>query len=504
MEVLFMGIPKLELSNINICLSDAFSLTDVSLNLYPGEVHALIGENGSGKSTVIKIISGVLKPDSGVIYIDGHSVSIDSVNTAKANGIHCVWQDLTLYPNLTVAENIFMEYPSTNRYLFSTVNRYKMHQDCAAIFSEFGINIDPRTPAGQLGFAQKQLVEMVRAYVSNAEIVIFDEPSAAFTASEKDVLFRIIGCLKKNKTAIFYITHLIDEIELIADRFTVMYQGKVIGTQNVGGTTKEDIIRMLSVPAGKNRYPKFNLPIGEVVMSVENLSAANILDSINFSLHKSEILGITGLMGSGRSLLAQCLFGLTPISSGSIALNGKKQKINSPEDAITMGIALVPEDRSVSSIFGCLNLENNVTVSSLKRFQHYKYLHNETMTAVTDTYINKLSIRPGRLDDLLETYSGGNQQKATVARWIMSRSKIYILDEPTRGVDVASKTDIYNSIIDLASKGASVILISSDIDEILGMCDRVLVLAEGRITGEFKRKDATKEAIMYKAAIKST
>jgi len=498
-----MGIPKLELSNINKCLSDAFSLIDVSLDLYPGEVHALIGENGSGKSTVIKIVSGVLKPNSGVIFIDGSAVSIDSVSTAKLNGIHCVWQDLTLYPNLTVAENIFMEYPHSKKKLFTTVNSFKMYQDCTAIFNDFGINIDPRTPVGQLGFAQKQLIEMVRAYVSNAEIVIFDEPSAAFTSSEKDILFRIIRSLKKNNTAIFYITHLIDEIELIADRFTVMHQGKIIGTQSVSNTTKEDIIRMLSVPAGRNRYPKLNLPIGEVVMSVKNLSAANILSSINFEVHKSEILGITGLMGSGRSLLAQCLFGLTPTSSGSIELNGKKQKINSPEDAITKGIALVPEDRTASSIFGCLNLENNVTVSSLKRFQHYKYLHNQTMTAVTGSYINKLSIRPGHLDDLLETYSGGNQQKATVARWIMSRSKIYILDEPTRGVDVASKTDIYNSIIDLVSKGASVILISSDIDEILGMCDRVLVLAEGKITGEFQRKEATKEAIMYKSTIRS-
>ncbi len=498
-----MGVPKLEAKGISKYFSDAFSLCDVSIDLYCGEVHAIIGENGSGKSTIIKIISGVVKPDSGVMFIDGNAVTIDSVSSAKANGIHCVWQDINLYPNLTVAENIYMDYQHSKKNLFGTVNKLKMYQDCSNIFSEFGINIDARTTVSKLGFAQKQLVEMVKAFVSNAQIVIFDEPSAAFTSSEKEILFRIIKVLKEKNTAIFYITHLIEEIELIADRFTVMHQGRVIGTRNVRNTTKEDVIRMLSVPAEKKRYPRIDIPLGKVVMSVKDLSAANILSSINFELRKSEILGITGLMGSGRSLLAQCLFGVTPIQTGSIEINGQRQKINSPGDAIRNGIALLPEDRAVSSIFGCLNLESNVTVSSLKRFEQYKYLHNNIMTDVTDTYIKKLSIKPGRLNDLLETYSGGNQQKAAVARWIMSRSKIYILDEPTRGVDVASKTDIYNSMFDLVSKGASIILISSDMEEILGMCDRVLVLAEGKITGEFRRNEVTKEAIMYKATIKS-
>lgn len=498
-----MGVPKLEAKEISKYFSDAFSLCDVSIDLYCGEVHAIIGENGSGKSTIIKIISGVVKPDSGVLFIDGNVVNIDSVSSAKANGIHCVWQDINLYPNLTVAENIYMDYQHSKKKLFGTVNKLKMYQDCSDIFNKLGINIDARTTVSKLGFAQKQLVEMVKAFVSNAQIVIFDEPSAAFTASEKEILFKIIKSLKEKNSAIFYITHLIEEIELIADRFTVMHQGRVVGTQNVRSTTKEDIIRMLSVPAEKKRYPRIDIPLGKVVMSVKDLSAADILSSINFELRKSEILGITGLMGSGRSLLAQCLFGVTPIQTGSIEINGQKQKINTPGDAIRNGIALLPEDRAVSSIFGCLNLENNVTVSSLKRFEQNKYLHNNIMTDVTDTYIKKLSIKPGRLNDILETYSGGNQQKAAVARWIMSRSKIYILDEPTRGVDVASKTDIYNSMFDLVSKGASIILISSDMEEIIGMCDRVLVLAEGKITGEFRRNEVTKEAIMYKATIKS-
>lgn len=497
-----MRIPKLEVRNISKHISDAFSLHNVSLDLCSGEVHAFIGENGSGKSTVIKIISGVVKQDSGEVLMDNEPVVIESVAEAKRHGIYCVWQDINLYPNLSVAENIYMDHPKSQN-SFLARNKFRMFRDCTDIFDEFGINIDIRTNAGELGFAQRQLVEMVRAYVSNAQIVIFDEPSAAFTSKEKDILYRIIRALKEKNTAILYITHLLDEIELIADRVSVIHQGRMIGTQTVNTTSKDDIIRMLAVPAEKNRYPKLNISVGKVIMSVKDLSAANILNSITFDLKKSEILGVTGLMGSGRSLLAQCLFGITPIKSGSIEINGQKVKLSSPEDAIRNGIALLPEDRASSSIFGCLNLENNVTLSSLKRFEQYKYLHNKIMTDVTDTYIKKLSIRPGNLHDLLETYSGGNQQKAAVARWMMSRSKIFILDEPTRGVDVASKTDIYNCILDLVSKGASVILISSDIEEILGMCDRVLVLSEGEISGEFRRSEATKEAIMYKATIKT-
>ncbi len=498
-----MGIPKLEVKGINKYFSDTFSLSDVSINLYSGEVHAIIGENGSGKSSITKIIGGVVKPDSGALLIDGNSVSIDGVSNAKSNGIYCVWQDINLYPNLTVAENVYMDYSYSKKKLFTIVNKYKMHQDCSDIFKSFGIDINTHAIVGQLGFAQKQLVEIVKAFVSNAKIVIFDEPSSAFTSSEKEILFKIIRSFKEKNTAIFYITHLVQEIELIADRFTVMHQGKVIGTRKVGSGTKEDIIKMLSVPAERKRYPRIDVPLGKIVMSVKDLSAADILNSISFELRKSEILGITGLMGAGRSLLAQCLFGIIPIKNGSIEIDGQKQKITSPHDAIKKGIAFLPEDRSVSSIFGCLSLESNVTVSSLKRFEQYKYLHNQIMTDVTDTYIKKLSIKPGLLNDLLETYSGGNQQKTAVARWIMSRSKIYILDEPTRGVDVASKTDIYNIMIDLVTKGASIILISSDIEEILGMCDRVLVLAEGQISGEFNRNEATKEAIMYKSTIKN-
>ena len=498
-----MSVPKLQMEGINKYFSESFSICDVSLDLYSGEVHAIIGENGSGKSTLIRIISGLVKPDSGTILLDGIPLNIHSVSMAKQHKIHCVWQDLNLYPNLTVAENIYANTLSCNTTLFKTVNAYKMYHDCAEIFKEFGINIDPTIPASRLGFAQKQLIEMVRAYISNAEIVIFDEPSAAFTASEKNVLFKIIHTLKEKNTAIFYITHMVEEIEQIADRVTIIHQGRIISTRSVKNTTQEEIIRLLSVPAERKRYPKLDIKTGKTILSVKNLYAADVLKDISFELKKSEILGITGLMGSGRSLLAQCLFGLTAISDGSIEINGAKQKISTPNDAIKAGIALLPEDRASGSIFGCLDLDNNLTVSSLKRFEQYKYLHNNIMTDVTDTYIKKLSIKPGHPNDLLSTYSGGNQQKTAVARWIMSRAKIYILDEPTRGVDVASKTDIYNCMLDLVTKGASIILISSDIEEILGMCDRVLVLSDGRISGEFRRSEATKEGIMYKAAMRA-
>lgn len=497
-----MDIKKLELKNINKKISDSFYLEDISLDIYPGEVHAIIGENGSGKSTIMKIISGVIEPDSGELLIDGQPVTIDSVWSSRQNKIHSVWQEVNLFPNLTVAENIFIDHYN-NRKMSKKVNLYKMYSDCNNIFKELAINIDVRTPVSKLGYAQKQLVEMVKAFVSNAEIVIFDEPTAAFTHAEKSKLFEIISRLKKSNTAIFYITHLIEEISMIADRVTAIHQGKLVGTRDVKNTSTDEIIKMLSVPNNKHRYPRLSIPVGKTVLSVKNLCLGNILNNISFDLKKSEILGITGLMGSGRSLLANCIFGNVRMSSGNIMIDGKNVTINDPSDAISNGIAFLPEDRLNSSIFGCLDLQYNITVSSLKRFIEYNYLHDGIMMDITNTYINKLSIKPGSPNDILETYSGGNQQKSAIARWIMSRSKIYILDEPTRGIDIASKTDIYNCIIDMVSKGASVILISSDIEEILGMCNRILVISSGRISGEFMASEATKESILYRAAIEN-
>lgn len=495
-----MSVPALVLKDLNKYMSEDFSLCNINLDLYYGEVHAIVGENGSGKSMIINVISGIFKRDSGYIYMDGQEIMANSVYEAKKMGIHSVFQDVALYPNLTVAENVFADkMPSKNKH-FCSLDFDKLFFDCNALFKKLNIDIDPHILISRLGFAQKHLIELVKAYISDAKIILFDEPSAAFTLVEKAILFKIIKELKQKNKAIFYITHFLDEIEVIADRVTVIYQGKIIGTRNVKEVTNDEIIDLMTMTVDGKRYPKLELPLGKTVLSVKNLYFEEILSDINFDLKKGEILGVAGLVGSGRSILAKCLFGVIKPTSGAIEVNQKVVKFKDPSDAIKAGIALLPEDRLNCSVYGCLNLETNVSVSSLKRFVQNMMIDPYILAEVSSTYVEKLSIKPGNAEDLLRTYSGGNQQKMAVARWMMSRLKVYIMDEPTRGVDIASKTDIYNCIVDMVRKGASIILISSDIDEILGMCDRILVLNAGKMMCNLPRSQATKETILMHAS----
>ncbi|WFR59530.1 sugar ABC transporter ATP-binding protein [Anaerocolumna sp. AGMB13025] len=495
-----MNVPALILKDINKYLSEDFSLRSINLDLYYGEVHALIGENGSGKSMIINVINGIFKKDSGTIYLDGQEINVNSVYEAKKIGIHTVLQDLALYPNLTVAENIYADkMPYKNKFLH-WIDFNQLMFDCSELFQRLDIKLNPQTLLGSLGFAQMHLIEIIKAFVSDANIIIFDEPSELFTLQEKEILFQLINKLRSKNKAIIYITHFLDEIETVADRVTVIHQGRIIGTRNVKETTIHEIINLMAMTTHGNRYPKLDIPLGKTIFSVKNLSFGQVLTDINFNLKKGEILGVTGFVGSGRSIMAKCIFGETKPSSGSIEVNGTPVNIHEPYDAIKAGIALLPEDRINSSVFGCLDLENNVSISSLTRFVQGMIIDPYILTDVTSSYVEKLSIKPGNTDDLLRTYSGGNQQKTAVAKWMMSHLKIYIMDEPTRGVDIASKTDIYNCMVDMVRKGASIIFISSDIDEILGMCDRILVLNSGKLVCDLPRNQATKENILLYAA----
>jgi len=495
-----MSTPALLLKDINKNISEDFALSGINLDLYYGEVHALIGENGSGKSTIINVINGIYKKDSGHIYLDGEEINLNSVYEAKKIGIHSVLQELTLYPNLTVAENIYTDKLSLKGGLLRRVDFDKLFSDCQKLFASFNISIKPTELAGSLGFAQKHLIEMIKAYISDAKILIFDEPSSMFSIMEKEILFRMVTELKSKNKAILYVTHSLDEIKRIADRVTVIYRGKVVGTKNVKEISTDEIIRLMARTNVQKRYPKLDLTLGKTVLAVKNLSFGNVLSDINFELKKSEILGVTGLVGSGRSILAKCIFGVTKPTGGHIEVNGKPVTIKEPFDAIKAGIGLIPEDRINNSVFGSMNLQNNVSVSSLKRFVQHMVIDPYILHDVAATYVEKLSIKPGRADDMVNTYSGGNQQKMAIARWMMSRLKIYIMDEPTRGVDIASKTDIYNCMVDMVRKGASIIFISSDIDEIMGMCDRILVMNSGRLVCDIPKSQATKEQILMYAS----
>lgn len=495
-----MSTPALLLKDINKYMSEDFALNNINLDLYYGEVHALIGENGSGKSTIINVINGIYQKDTGHIYLDGAEINVSSVYEAKKIGIHSVLQELALYPNLTVAENIYTDKMSLKKGLLCRINFDKLFSDCQKLFTSLNITLNPTDLVGSLGFAQKHLIEMVKAYVSDAKIIIFDEPSSTFSIAEKEILFRIVTELKAKNKAIIYVTHSLDEIKRIADRVTVIYRGKVVGTRNVKEISTDEIIKMMAMSNVQKRYPKLDLALGGTVLSVKNLSFGNILSDVSFNLRKSEILGVTGLVGSGRSLLAKCIFGVTRPTGGQIEVNGRPVTIKEPYDAIKAGIGLIPEDRINSSVFGSMNLQNNVSVSSLKRFVQHLVIDSYILHDVSGSYIEKLSIKPGRAEDMVNTYSGGNQQKMAIARWMMSRLKIYIMDEPTRGVDIASKTDIYNCMVDMVRKGASIVFISSDIDEIMGICDRILVMNSGRLVCDIPKAMATKEQILMYAS----
>ncbi len=495
-----MSTPALLLKDIDKYISEDFSLSNINLDLFYGEVHALIGENGSGKSMIINVINGIFKMDSGHIYLDNQEINVNSVYEAKKIGIHSVLQEMALYPNLTIAENVYADQLPYKDRLLHWIDFDRLFYNCRELFLSLNIHLNPDALLSTLGFAQKHLIEMIKAYISNAKIIIFDEPSSAFSPPEKEILYRMIAELKSKNKAIIYITHSLEEINKIADRVTVIYRGKVIGTRNVKEISGDEIIKLMAMPQAKKRYPKLDLPLGKTVFSVKNLSFHAVLSDINFELKKSEILGITGLVGSGRSVLAKCIFGVNRPTSGSIEINGKPVTIREPSDAIKEGIALLPEDRVNNSVFRSLNLQDNVSVSSLKRFVQHKVIDPYILRDVSDSYIEKLSIKPGNANDMISTYSGGNQQKMAVARWMMTHLKIYIMDEPTRGVDIASKTDIYNCMVDLVRKGASIIFISSDIDEIMGMCDRILIINSGRLVCDIPKAQATKEDILMYAA----
>jgi len=491
-----MNVPALLLKDINKYMSEDFSLKRINLDLFYGEVHALIGENGSGKSMIINIINGIFKKDSGNIYIDGIEIDPSSVYEAKKLGIHSLLQDVALYPNLSIAENVYADKMPYKNESLHWIDFNQLICNCKKLFNDLNIDLNPESPLSNLGFAQLHLIELIKAYISDGRIIIFDEPTASFTSVEKAILYRVLNELKLKNKAIIYITHSLDEIEKIADRVTIMHQGKIIGTRNVKDTTTEEIIKLMVSADVSKRYPKLDIIPGKTILSVKNLSFEPVLSDVNFELRKGEILGITGLAGSGRSMLAKSIFGVHKPSTGSILVNGKPVTIREPYDAINAGIALLPEDRINNSVFSCLNLQNNLSIASLRRFVHHMIIDSYILSDVSNSYIEKLSIKPGKAYDIVKAYSGGNQQKMAVGRWMMSHLKIYIMDEPTRGVDIASKTDIYNCMVDMVRKGASIIFISSDIDEILGMCDRILVMNSGKLVCDIPRVQATKELIL--------
>jgi ribose transport system ATP-binding protein len=488
-----MSSELLRLENVNLQL-DSFHLSNIHINLFENEIHVIMGENGAGKSLLMQVISGLVTPDSGSIFIQGEVVKY-RFSTDLFDDVIYIRQDATMLMQLSIAENLFFnKLPYKNKFLKS-IDYDKLNYMCQQLIDDLGLPVSVFDKVATLGFAQRQIIEFCRAYISDARIVILDEPSSALTQSERNLLYRIVKKIKSKGSGIFYITHCLEDVFLIGDRVTVMKGGGIVGTRIVSECPQEEIIKMLSGRYIKNRYPKIVINKGKNILKVRNLGFSDKLKNINLDLSEGDILGITGLAGSGRTLLANCLFGAVDGVQGEMFLNGVPIKLDSPYKAICNGIALIPENRLTDSIFGYLDISNNVAVSSLKRFANFSLINTTYLEQVVADYVQKLNI-PHTIHSSIMEYTGGNQQKAIFAKWIMSRAKIFILDEPTRGLDIASKIDIYNSINDLLKKKAAIIFISSDIEEILGVCDRVAVLANRTCVCNVPTKEITVEKII--------
>jgi len=476
------------------------ALEDVSLEVRKGEVHVLLGENGAGKSTLVKVLTGVYKSDSGRIFLKGREIFVKNPREALDIGISMVYQELNLAMHMTVAENIFLGNEPLMNSFFGVLNRVKLFERCGEILSGLHISLSPRRILRDLGVAQFRMIEIAKAFSLNAEIIILDEPTASLQEEEIEELFNLIRKLKKSGVSFIYISHRMEEIPLIGDRITVLRDGRNVGTVS-SDTAVDELIRMMVGRELKELFPKETVEIGDEILTVKNLSRENHLYNISFSLKRGEILGVGGLVGAGRTELARAVFGADPADSKEVYINGNLVEINSPHDAISAGMAYISENRKLFSLALSMSISSNITLPSLEDFCAGPVLMPSKEREVSRDYMEKLSIRSPSENQRVEFLSGGNQQKVVLAKWLCSRAKIFIFDEPTMGIDVGAKTEIYKLINLLVKEGAGVIMISSYLPELLAVSDRIIVLSSGKLTKEFKREEATQEDILYYATV---
>jgi inositol transport system ATP-binding protein len=487
----------LVMENISKSFPGVKALSDVQLTVRMGTVHALMGENGAGKSTLMKVLIGMYTADSGSILFKGKPVTIDSTETALKLGISMIHQELSPVPYMTVAENIFLGREPLGR--FGLINKRKMISDTKDLLNRLEININPSAVMKTLSVANTQMVEIAKAISYDASLIIMDEPTSAITEREVAHLFRMIRTLKEKGVAVIYITHKMDEVFKIADEVTVFRDGRHIATVPASATDKNSLIAMMVGRELTNIFPKEDAPIGEVVLSVRNLTRKGVVHDVSFDLRRGEILGLAGLMGAGRTEVIQGIFGIEKIDSGEIKIRGKKVRIDSPADAIKHGLALLTEDRKLTGIMGVLPVRDNIMIASLGHYAKAGFLNRPLIDETCNREKGRLEIKTPSMDQVIKLLSGGNQQKVLVSRWLLTTPDILILDEPTRGIDVGAKAEIHRLMCKLAQEGKAIIMISSELPEILGMSDRVLVMHEGKVGGEFQRKDATQENIMRAA-----
>lgn len=494
-----MGQALLELRNITKSFPGVLALDKVELEIRPGEVHVLMGENGAGKSTLMKIVDGIYHPDDGEIFVRGQQTNIHSPVEAMGLGIAMIHQELNTVLHMTIAENIFLGRETGKGILYE---KKEMALQAKKVLEQLEINLNPNQKVIELSVAQRQMVEIAKAVSMNAQIIIMDEPTSAISDKEVEALFEIIERFRKEGKGIIYISHKMDEIFQIADRITVMRDGKTVGTYNASDITSEQLVAKMVGRELKEVYPgQISHKIGEEIFNVKNLSSTGVFENVTFQLKKGEILGISGLMGAGRSEVAETIFGLREKKSGEITVNGKKIVIHKPKDAIKAGIAFITEDRAQTGLNLKTTVKKDISTLTLSQYcNRLSIINKGKENQVVEDSIKRLRIKTPSSNQAIKNLSGGNQQKVIIARWLLVDPEILIMDEPTRGIDVGAKYEIYTIMRELAASGKAILMISSELPEIIGMCDRTIIMHEGRVTGELSKEEMTQENIMKLAS----
>ncbi|MFL5734995.1 MAG: sugar ABC transporter ATP-binding protein [Chloroflexia bacterium] len=488
--------PAIQVQHVSKSFGGVQALQDVHFEIFPGEVHALLGENGAGKSTLIKIITGVHQPDAGEMLLEGQPVRFSNTREAQEQGITAIYQEPSLFPDLDVAENIMVGRQPAGRF---GIDWKRMYREAGDLLRRLHVSIDPRTKARDLSVAQQQLVEIARALSINAKVLIMDEPTSSLTLGEVQELFAIVRQLRDAGAAIVFISHRLEELFALADRVTILRDGTYVGTRDMTGVTTEELIRMMVGRALGELFPKQAVEAGEVVLEVKGLGREGTFSDVSFRLRKGEILGMSGLIGAGRTNVARALFGTEPATAGSIKLFGKQVSIQNPDAAMALGIGYVPEDRKEHGLVLKMSIADNITLPVVGRFATLGWLNDAREMQAAREASKKLEVKMASVEQKAGELSGGNQQKVVLAKWLETQPKVLILDEPTRGIDVGTKAAVHGLMSALAAQGVAILMISSELPEILGMSDRILVMREGRLTGEFSRAEATQEKLMAAA-----
>ncbi len=486
--------PVVALEDVTKSFGAVQALRGARLELYPGEAHALVGENGAGKSTLIKVLAGVHQPDSGRLTVDGRPATFRTTSDAMAAGVAVIYQEPTLFPDLTVAENIFVGRQPRGR--AGTIDRAAMNAAATGLFERLGVPLHPDHPARGLSIADQQLVEIAKALSVGARVLVMDEPTAALSGVEVDRLFAVVRGLREEGAAILFISHRFSEVEALCERVTVMRDGRHVSTDLMTEVTTDELVRRMVGRELSALFPKQDVEPGDVVLEVEGLTRAGVFADVSFQVRAGEIVALAGLVGSGRSEVVQSVFGVDPRDAGTVRVAGRTLPPNRPRAAMAAGLALVPEDRRQQGLILDLSIQRNITLPRSRALASLGLLTGRSERRSAKDWAERLHTRFARLTDPVATLSGGNQQKVVLAKWLSTEPKVLIVDEPTRGIDVATKSEVHRLMSELAARGVAVLMVSSELPEVLGMADRVLVMREGRLAADIPRAEATEESII--------